>query len=87
MALQDYPSESRRWGHCEIERVLVYANHPLIARPAFRAAVEQYPNSPGIGDGGTCAEMKAAKRPIRTRPHRFLADHVGARNRGRRGIF
>jgi hypothetical protein len=29
----------------EIGRVLVYADNPLIARAAFKAAVEQYPNS------------------------------------------
>jgi hypothetical protein len=26
-------------------RVLVYADHPIIARAAFRAAVEQYPKA------------------------------------------
>jgi hypothetical protein len=29
----------------EMGRVLVYADHPLIARAAFRAAVEQYPKA------------------------------------------
>jgi hypothetical protein len=29
----------------EIGRVLVYADNPLIARAAFRAAVEQYPKA------------------------------------------
>jgi hypothetical protein len=28
----------------EVGRVLVYADNPLIARAAFEAAVEQYPN-------------------------------------------
>jgi hypothetical protein len=28
----------------EVGRVLVYADNPLIARAAFKAAVEQYPN-------------------------------------------
>jgi hypothetical protein len=29
----------------EVGRVLVYADNPLIARAAFKAAVEQYPNT------------------------------------------
>jgi hypothetical protein len=45
MVLEDYPfrveTMSARW---EVGRVLVYADNPLIARAAFKAAVEQYPN-------------------------------------------
>ena len=46
MALEDYPfrvEELTREGM--IGRVLVYADNPIIARAAFRAAVEQYPKT------------------------------------------
>jgi hypothetical protein len=46
MPLEDYPfriEELSRVG--ELVRVLVYADHPNIARGAYRAAVEQYPKS------------------------------------------
>jgi hypothetical protein len=41
-----YPFRVEKMGsRGEIGRVLVYADNPLIARAAFKAAVEQYPNS------------------------------------------
>ncbi len=46
MPHEDYPfrvEELSRAG--ELVRVLVYADHPNIARGAFRAAVEEYPHS------------------------------------------
>ena len=44
MVLEDYPFRVEKMGpHGEIGRVLVYADNPLIARAAFRAAVEQCP--------------------------------------------
>ena len=44
MALEDYPFRVEKMGpHGELGPVLVYADNPLIARAAFRAAVEQYP--------------------------------------------
>jgi hypothetical protein len=46
MALEDYTfrvEELTPGG--ELVRVMVYADHPIIARKAFAAAVEQYPKS------------------------------------------
>jgi hypothetical protein len=46
MVLEDYPFRVEKMGsRGEIGRVLVYADNPLIARAAFKAAVEQYPNT------------------------------------------
>jgi hypothetical protein len=46
MALEDYPFRVEELtAPGELVRVLVYADHPIIARAAFRAAVEQYPKS------------------------------------------
>jgi hypothetical protein len=46
MALQDYPFRVEELTlNGELVRVLVYADHPIIARKAFAAAVEQYPKS------------------------------------------
>jgi hypothetical protein len=46
MVLEDYPFRVETMGpRGEIGRVLVYADNPLIARAAFKSAVEQYPNS------------------------------------------
>jgi len=46
----------------EMVRIIAYLDHPIIARAAFRAAVEQYPSAhsaaqPGAGNGGAQAEM------------------------------
>jgi hypothetical protein len=44
MALEDYPFRVEEMSpRGELVRVLVYADHPIIARKAFEAAVEQYP--------------------------------------------
>jgi hypothetical protein len=46
MALEDYPYRVEELSPAgELGRVLVYADHPIIARAAFKAAVEQYPKS------------------------------------------
>jgi hypothetical protein len=45
MVLEDYPFRVEKMGlRGEIGRLLVYADNPLIARAAFKAAVEYYPN-------------------------------------------
>jgi hypothetical protein len=46
MALEDYPFRVEELSLAgEFVRVLVYADHPIIARAAFNAAVEQYPKA------------------------------------------
>jgi len=46
MALESYPVRVEELSaRGEIVQVMVYADHPMIARAAFRAAVEQYPKS------------------------------------------
>jgi hypothetical protein len=46
MALEDYPFRVEELTpHGELVRVLVYADHPIIARKAYASAVEQYPKS------------------------------------------
>ena len=46
MPLESYPLRVEELSaRGEIVQVMVYADHPMIARAAFRAAVEQYPKS------------------------------------------
>ncbi len=46
MALEDYPFRVEELTpRGELLRVMVYADHPIIAPKAFQAAVEQYPSS------------------------------------------
>src|SRR5262245_23047703 len=46
MALEDYPFRVEELAPAgELIRVMAYLDNPLIARAAFRAAVEQYPGS------------------------------------------
>jgi hypothetical protein len=46
MALEDYPFHVERMGpHGEIGHVLVYADDLILARAAFKAAVQQWPAS------------------------------------------
>ena len=46
MALEDYPFRVEKMGpRGEIGHVLCYADNLLIARAAFKAAVEQYPKN------------------------------------------
>jgi hypothetical protein len=46
MALEDYPYRVEELSPAgELVRVLVYADHPIIARAAFRGAVEAYPKA------------------------------------------
>src|SRR5262245_43734916 len=69
MALEDYPFRVEQMSpRGEIGRVLAYPDHPIIARAAFRAAVEQYPKEHirlrnlGAGHAGAQAEIKEAAR-------------------------
>jgi hypothetical protein len=44
MALEDYPFRVEELtASGELVRVMVYADHPIIARAAYEAAVKQYP--------------------------------------------
>jgi hypothetical protein len=46
MGLEDYPFRVEELSPTgELVRVMAYLDHPLIARAALRAAVEQYPGS------------------------------------------
>jgi hypothetical protein len=46
MAFEDYPFRVEEMSpRGELVRVMVYADHPIIARKAFQAAVEQYPKT------------------------------------------
>ena len=45
MALEDYPFRVEELSPAgELVRIIAYLDHPIIARAAFRATVEQYPN-------------------------------------------
>jgi len=44
MALEDYPFRVEELSPAgELVRIIAYLDHPIIAKAAFRAAVEQYP--------------------------------------------
>jgi len=45
MALEDYPFRVETMRDRARSAELVYADHPIIARKAFQAAVEQYPTT------------------------------------------
>jgi len=44
MPFEDYPFRAEELSSAgELVRIIAYLDHPIIARAAFRAAVEQYP--------------------------------------------
>jgi len=46
MALEDYPFRVEELAPAgELIRVIAYLDHPIIARSAFCAAIEQYPKA------------------------------------------
>jgi hypothetical protein len=46
MALEDYPIRVEELSPAgELVRMMAYLDHPIIARVAFRATVEQYPKA------------------------------------------